>query len=218
MSVRCVKDEYITETSDIIDNEGNSYKTIGIGTQTWMAENLKTTKYNDGTAIPNVTDGNTWFSANTGAQCTYKNTTNADTISNFGRLYNWHAVNTGKICPIGWHVPSKEEWSTLNGYLTNAYGSSPGEPMASTMAWASSTVGIGRSLFSNNKSGFTALPGGLRGISGTFSGIGQQGYWWNSSESDEYKADNSWLSYDKSLLGTGSDIKQDGLSVRCLKN
>ena len=86
------------------DQDGNFYKTVTIGTQTWMAENLRTMKYNDGTNIPLVTSGIAWNNLNTGAYCNYNNTTNSDTIATYGRLYNWYAVNTGKLAPKGWHV------------------------------------------------------------------------------------------------------------------
>jgi hypothetical protein len=99
------------------DLDGNEYKTVTIGTQTWMAENLRTTKYNDGSNIPNVTNNNSWFILRTGAYSNYKNTTNADTIATFGRLYNWYTVNTGKLAPQGWHVPTNSEWIILTTYL-----------------------------------------------------------------------------------------------------
>jgi hypothetical protein len=88
------------------DIDGNTYKTVTIGTQTWMAENLKVTKYNDGTAIPNVTDETAWSSLTTGAYCNYNN--DPSKVATYGRLYNWHAVNTGKLCPTGWHVAAEE--------------------------------------------------------------------------------------------------------------
>ncbi len=91
------------------DQDGNVYKTVTIGTQTWMAENLRTTTYNNGTTIPNITNVNEWASLITGAYCNYNNTTSTDTITTYGRLYNWYAVNTGKLAPDGWHVPTNEE-------------------------------------------------------------------------------------------------------------
>src|ERR1035437_9372349 len=152
------------------DGESNTYKTITIGTQTWMAENLKVTKYNDSTIIPNVTDVTAWSNLTMGAVCTYINTTNADTIKNYGRLYNWFAVNTGKLCPSGWHVPSGPEWTILQTYLVaNGYTYDDStlvnhlaKSMASTTGWSSSTTtgAIGNNPSTNNKSGFTALPGG----------------------------------------------------------
>src|ERR1039457_6330795 len=85
------------------DQDGNVYKTVTIGTQTWMAENLRTTIYNDGTAISNVTGATEWTNLTTGAYCNFNNTTSTDTIATYGRLYDWYAVNTGKLAPTGWH-------------------------------------------------------------------------------------------------------------------
>ena len=214
------------------DIDGNTYKTITIGTQTWMAENLKVTTYNDSTAIPNVTGAYTWKNLTTGAVCTYNNTTNADTINTYGRLYNWYAGNTGKLCPMGWHVPSDAEWTTLEDYLiANGYnynGSKTGtkiaKAMASTTGWAfDPTAGdIGNKPSTNNSSGFTALPGGFRGINGTFYSIGYTGGWWSS---DDYYSSNATagcrdLGYNYSSLHEEyyGYLKAVGLSVRCVKD
>ncbi len=102
----------------VTDIDGNVYNTVNIGTQLWLLENLKTTKLNDGTIIPNVTDTTSWSNLTTPGRCAYNNTTNADTINTYGLLYNWHTVNTGNLCPIGWHVPSDSEWISL----TNSFG------------------------------------------------------------------------------------------------
>jgi uncharacterized protein (TIGR02145 family) len=210
------------------DGESNSYKTVSIGTQTWMAENLKVTKYNDGTTIPNVTDATTWSNLTTGAVCTYNNTTNADSIRTYGRLYNWYAVNTGKLCPTGWHVPSDAEWSTLDAYLNaNGYdydGSTTDDyiakSMASTTGWASfsQTGDIGNNPSINNKSGFTALPGGRRSVDGAFYGVGGNGYWWSSTENYSSGAGYRYLGCSGSGLSSYYIYKVSGFSVRCLRD
>lgn len=140
------------------DQDGNVYKTITIGTQTWMAENLRTTKYNDGTAIPNVTDSIAWAALTTGAFCNYKNTTNDVFIATYGRLYNWYAVNSGKLSPAGWHIPTMDEFNILSAYLGN--GSVAGGKMkeTGTTHWNYYSQNIG----ATNESGFTALPSGGR--------------------------------------------------------
>ena len=97
------------------DKDGNTYKTIQIGTQTWMAENLKTTKYNDRTSIPLVTDATSWSNLSTPA-CCWQDNVPARKVT-YGVLYNWYTVNTGKLCPSGWHVPSDAEWNVLTDYL-----------------------------------------------------------------------------------------------------
>ena len=214
----------------IIDIDGNTYKTVTIGTQTWMAENLKVTKYNDGTVIPNITNNTKWSSITTGAVCSFNNTTNAKTIKTYGILYNWHAVNTGKLCPTGWHVPSNAEWVTLETYLIDGGYNYDGrttenniaKAMASTIGWKTSfQIGaIGNSPSTNNKSGFSALPRGGRYHDGTFDGIGYYGLWWSSTEGSASIADYKNLTY------FGSDLisyyetgyKVLGCSVRCLKN
>ena len=209
------------------DGESNSYKTVTIGTQTWMSENLKVTKYNDGTTIPNVTDSTIWSNLTTGAVCTYNNTTNADSIRTYGRLYNWYTVNTGKLCPTGWHVPSNNEWTTLENYLiANGYnynGSTTSneiaKSMASTTGWASdpTTGDIGNNPSTNNKSGFTALPGGFRFV--TFYDVGSNSFWWSSTEGRTNSAISRFLSYSSYDLGYNYDsFKVFGLSVRCLRN
>jgi hypothetical protein len=91
------------------DQDGNVYQTITTGSQTWMAENLRTTKYNDGTAIANVSTNSDWTNLSTGAYCNYNNTSNEDTIATDGRLYNWYAVNVGNLAPKGWHVATNSE-------------------------------------------------------------------------------------------------------------
>jgi uncharacterized protein (TIGR02145 family) len=111
----CKKDveNLFTPAGTVTDIDGNTYNVIKIGTQIWMAENLKTTKYRNGDPIPNITDLTEWGQLTTGGFCTYKNTINTDTINTFGRLYNWYAVSDSRgLCPTGWHIPSSTEWLT----------------------------------------------------------------------------------------------------------
>ena len=105
------------QTGTVTDIDGNIYQTVTIGTQTWMVENLRTTKYNDNSAIPEITGAITWSNLTTPGMCTNNNTKNTDTINTYGRLYNWYAVNTGKLPPIGWHVPTDAEFTILENYL-----------------------------------------------------------------------------------------------------
>ena len=222
----CKKDSE-TKTSTK-DKDGNSYKTVTIGTQTWFAENLKTTTYNDGTAIPNVTDATAWAALTTGAQCDYANTP-ANTTT-YGKLYNWYAVNTGKLCPTGWHVPSDAEWTTLQTYLiANGYnydgtttGNKIAKALASTTGWASDsyTGDIGNNPSTNNTSGFSALPGGHRNNGGVFSEVGEYGLLWSSTEFGTHCANFRTLFYNDEVLYHDSSYggKVIGLSVRCLKD
>lgn len=112
----CKKDDNNNNGSTVKDIDGNVYHTIVIGTQTWMLENLKTTKYSNGDPIPNITDSLTWVSLETGAYCNYNNDENNSVI--YGRLYNWYSVNDSrKLAPVGWHVPNDSEWRTLTDFL-----------------------------------------------------------------------------------------------------
>src|ERR1035437_7296556 len=192
--------------STVTDKDGNVYHTVTIGTQTWMVENLKTTKYNDGTAIPLVTDNTAWHNLSTPAYCWYNN--DATTYKNkYGALYNWYTVNTGKLDPTGWHVPTDAEWTTLENYLyANGYnydGSTSGYPtyaksLAAATDWAIDidtydADAIGNDLSKNNSTGFSALPGGDRSSSfGSFYDVGYHGYWWSSTELNTLRA---WSRY-----------------------
>jgi uncharacterized protein (TIGR02145 family) len=210
----------------VFDFDGNYYPTVVIGDQTWMAGNLKTTHYNDGTTIPHVTDNTAWASLTTDAYAWYAN--DEATYKNaYGALYNWYAVNnTHKLCPTGWHVPSDAEWKILEMELgmsqteadkTGWRGTNEGSKLAGNAAlWNNGTLENDSEFGS---SGFTALPGGYRSIqNGTFNSIGYDGYWWSATETN---ATNAWCRY---LLHYHSDVnrispsKRGGYSVRCLRD
>lgn len=194
----------------LTDQDGNVYKTVTIGTQTWMAENLRTTKYNDGTAIPNIT-GNTWLALKTGAYCNYKNTTNTDTIATYGRFYNWHAVNTSKLAPKGWHVPTYAEWSQLITYLGGVGVAGGKLKETGTSHWTSLNTGA------TNETGFTALPGGTC-FFGSFDFIGISGTWWSSTEVGETFAWYHTTGNDFSNIYSYTQLKEIGFSVRCVRD
>ncbi len=157
------------------DGSNNYYSVVQIGTQTWMAENLRATKFNDGTDIPLVTDYTDWDKLSTPGYCWYKN--DADTYKiPYGALYNWFTVSTGKLCPAGWHVATNPEWATLvNTYLGG--GSVAGGKLkeTGTAHWKSPNTGA------SNETGFTALPGGNRTY-GASRGIGYGGFWWTATQ------------------------------------
>jgi uncharacterized protein (TIGR02145 family) len=192
----------------VTDADGNTYKTVIIGTQTWMAENLRTTKYNDGTDIPVYPQYGTLTSP---AYCWFN-----DTIpfkNTYGYLYNWYAVNTGKLAPIGWRVPSDSDWMVLNNYYGGDSISGYKLKEAGNLHWRSPNVG------SDNSSGFTALPGG--DVMGN--GIGildfQYGYWWTSTQyKNGYDAWAYCMSSCFSKNERGYMGWRLGLSVRCIKN
>jgi len=196
----------------LTDQDGNVYKTVTIGTQTWMAENLRTTKYNDGTSIPNVISASGWANLITGAYCNYNNTTSTDTIATYGRLYNWYAVKTGKLCPSGWHVPTDAEWSTLTDYLGGESVAGGKLKEIGTTHWLSPNRGA------TNETGFTALPGGYRDLNFTFTSIGHVGDWWSASEHTTYNSSYRYMPDVYSNVYSSYFNKEWGLSVRCVKD
>ena len=216
------------DTGTVTDIDGNVYKTVKIGNQVWTVENLRTTKYNDGTPIPLVTDGAAWAALTTPGYCYYNNTTNADSIKKYGALYNWYVVNTKKLAPKGWHVPTVAEWDTLQNYLiANGYnwdGTTTGNKIAKSMAaqtdWKTDTNpgATGNDLFKNNKSGFSALPGGWRFFIGFFNLFGRFGVWWSATELDASTACDRRLGFDDGTLGRGVLSKSCGFSVRLLRD
>ena len=194
----------------ITDIDGNTYKTVTIGTQTWMAENLKVTKYNDGIAIRNITNDLVWREYPTGALCDYDN--NPSNSETYGKLYNWHAVNTGKLCPTGWHVPSDAEWKELTDYLGGTTGAGGKLKETGTTHWASPNTGA------TNETGFTALPGGGRNIYGAFGNIGYYGEWWSATEYDAATARYRSMISVNSGVSSSYNVKEVGFSVRCVRD
>ena len=209
-----------TGKDSVMDIDGNIYWVIVIGDQVWMKENLKTTRFNDGVRIPNVKDNEEWGSSRKPAYCFFDN----DSMVNreiYGALYNWYSVETGKLCPVGWHIPSDKEWTTLHKYLSepvNGKGLNPrsGGKMKEkgVRHWLSPNTGA------DNSSGFSALPAGTRGGgNGTFRLIGRYAGWWSTTQvlstnalfrtisfaSDEFNQDFGYL-------------ESTGFSVRCIKD
>jgi len=208
----------MTFNTKLTDIEGNLYSTVTIGTQVWMAENLKTTKLNDNSPIPEVTGDAEWITLTTPAYCWLRNEIQYKDI--YGALYNWFTANTGKLCPTGWHVPTDNEFKVLEQFLgmaaneldnTEWRGTDQGSKMKSTTGWADGENGT-------NASGFSALPGGYRfAKTGAFNGIGMLTYFWSSELSVEY----AWY---RLLDGPNSDVFRSGTSktggkyIRCLKD
>ena len=193
-----------TDPSTISDIDGNVYNVVRIGTQLWLKENLKTTKYRDGTTIPNVTDNTVWTSLTSGAYCWQSNDINNK--NTYGALYNFHTIaDNRKLCPIGWHVPTQTELSTLMNYV-----GSDGYKLKASSLWSNSNS-------NNNESGFTALPSGSRNLSGLFYGVGSSFYLWSSTESNTTEAFYLLLVEDGVIYQTSFN-KIDGFSVRCLRD
>ena len=206
----CNKDK---EPTTVTDADGNVYHQVIIGTQTWMIENLKTTKYKEGTVIPNITDATAWNSLSTPSYCWYNND-EATNKTTYGALYNWYAINTGILCPTGWHVPTDEEWSILGNYLGGESIAGGKLKETGTTHWVSPNTGA------TNETGFLALPGGERDFEGNFAAIGNYGLWWSSTEVGVGTAGAwyRWLSYSDSQLKGDSFFKYLAYSVRCIKD
>jgi len=242
-SYSCKKDDSNNDETTVKDIDDNVYKTVTIGTQTWMAENLRTTRYNDSTLIPTIIYGKSSPAIMGPYVCTYKNTKNSDSIKTYGRLYNWLAVSAGnnKLCPKGWHIPSDAEWTILTNYLTaqgynydgsaaatSAPGTTPenriGKALASSNGWLSSAIegSVGNTDFpgKRNASGFTAFPGGARTDVGKFEHMGVGGFWWTTTENSS----NTVNAYGRSILNDSYSINRGdaskicGFSVRCVKD
>jgi len=207
-------------------NDGTTYKIIKIGSQWWMAENLKETEYRDGTSIPNVTADDSWKQLSTGARCAYDN--DEQNAKYYGYLYNWYAVTDPKnIAPSGWKVPSDEDWKTLEKYLgmsqaqtdsERSRGTNEGSKLAgNTAKWQNGAL-VNSGAFGT--SGFNALPGSMRFGNmhgGAFKDlIGSNGHWWSSTES-------SSSVYGRGLSSNSSGVyrfrygKREGFSVRLIK-
>ena len=210
-----------TTEEALTDIDGNTYQTVKIGNQWWMAENLKVTHYRNGHAIPNVTGDTEWSNLTTGAYCNYDNDdNNADT---YGSLYNWYAVNDRRnIAPYGWHVPRDADWKTLEMYLgmsqseaddTGYRGTDEGGKMkeTGTTHWDSPNTGA------TNESGFSALPGGYLTNNGNYISMGRRAKFWSSTDYNSYTAWYRYLNCHHSEVDRGYDAKQYGLSVRCVR-
>jgi len=197
----------------VTDIDGNVYKTVKIGTQSWMVENLKTTKYRNGNSIPNVTEGSQWSNLTTGAYCDYNNTV-SNSIA-YGRLYNWNAVSDSRnIAPTGWHVATDYEWTTLTTYL-GGEGVAGGKLKESgTTHWSSPNTSA------TNESGFSALPGGYRYNSGDFNLLGSYGMWWSSTQNSTSGGWTRSMGNTFSMVGRYEPgfAKSYGFSVRCIRD
>jgi uncharacterized protein (TIGR02145 family) len=214
-AITCTKDPVgpgpVNITGTVVDIDGNVYTTVKIGKQEWMVENLRTTRYNDGTAIPLVTDSAEWSRLTTPGYCWYLNDINNK--NKYGALYNWYTVNpenTKKLAPKGWHVPDTTEWKTLENYLiANGYNwdvTTTGNKIAKSLAaktdWRTTTIPgtIGCDLITNNKCGFSSLPGGCRNSDG-FSDQNYGDYWWSTTAVVAAGVWYHFLRYDRNYLG-----------------
>ncbi len=198
----------------ISDIEGNSYDVVQIGEQLWMAENLRTTTFSDGSPISKVENYDEWDGLTLPAYSWYNN----DSLNarDFGALYNYYTLETENLCPDGWHVPTDEEWIELESSLGGASLAGGTLKEEGTSSWKTPNT------LASNESGFTALPGGYRSYNGTFNLMRIDGFWWSSSEKSWYGSTNTVvyrnLKYDGPDLFREVAVKSNGFSVRCVKN
>jgi len=194
----------ITDTRD-----GQTYKTVKIGKQTWFAENLR---YSGN--LPEVKSDEEWKLQDKPAWCYWENKMNMNNLDTiiYGKLYNWYAVNESNVCPVGWHVPSDDEWNTLSNHLGG--DSIAGQKMKNKIeGWIRSDDLLGR-----NESGFSAVGGGSRSAYGTFSWIIYFGYYWSSTEKNANYAWIRYLFYNRKSIDRVDVEKRTGLSIRCIKD
>ncbi|MBK7710675.1 MAG: fibrobacter succinogenes major paralogous domain-containing protein [Bacteroidales bacterium] len=209
----CKKDNENT-VKDITDGDGNVYTTVTIGTQVWLNENLKTTRYRNGDIIGTTSPATLDIRGESEPKYQWVYNGNEDNAATYGRLYTWYVITDSRgLCPAGWHIPSNTEWGILDSFLGGGNLSGGKLKEAGTSHWLSPNIGA------DNSTGFTALPGGLRFSDGTFSDMAIICTMWSSSEFDiqfPYLCDLYALAgYLNRYYGYG---KSFGFSVRCLKN
>lgn len=202
-----------TQGNGVSDVDGNSYSTIVLGTQEWIANNLRTSKYSNGDPISNQIDLVGWSGASTGAWCYYEN--NVAFNSAYGKLYNYYAVtDLRNLCPTGWHIPNETEWTTLSTFLGGA-GVAGGKMKEVGLAhWIAPNIGA------DNTSGFSAIPGGNRRGGGNplFEVMGSMGRYWSSTAIDNISAIGHDVVAGDVNIGTNQFAYTYGFSVRCVKN
>jgi uncharacterized protein (TIGR02145 family) len=196
----------------ITDRDGNGYRSVTIGKQVWMLENLGVTHYLDGTAIPFVSDNDEWSNLTTGAYC-YPAIDSSSHNESYGVLYNFHAVNDSRgICPEGWHVPSATEWRCLIDYLGGIEVAGGKMKENRSGLWKILVTGT------TNESGFSAFPAGGRGRFGSASDEGYYATWWSSTSHNSAYAWHWGLHPDKNSIRSNPGHKSSGFSVRCIKD
>jgi uncharacterized protein (TIGR02145 family) len=205
-------------TDSVSDIEGNKYSIVSIGSQVWLKENLRSTKLNDGTIIPYVTENNRWNDLSMKYTWLGNDSSFSET---YGAIYNGFVATSGKICPVGWHVPADAEWKTLEQFLglpandsskIDMRGTYEGLKLKSDTGWINNGNGI-------DMYGFSGLPGGYRHPFGSFTNPGETGQWWSSSKHQKF--DYLWsrsLRYDASGISRTNTGMQYGCSIRCIKD
>jgi uncharacterized protein (TIGR02145 family) len=211
---KAMANDSFSNAPEVKDIDGNIYETVRIGSQVWMAKNLKVKHYRNGDEIPNVKSDKTWSYLSTGAWCYYKNGHSYG--KTYGKLYNWYAVGDKRgLAPEGWHIPSDDEWEELMTYLGNNIDANVKLKEKGTAHWRIPNEDA------TNSSGFSALPGGLRFSHGSsFDCLSDFGYWWSSTEEEQNGDAMGWYTNYSYSYGMGTFFynKKWGFSVRCIKD
>ena len=218
-SLSCNKDEIesIIHGEDLTDIDGNNYQSIIIGTQQWMAQNLMTTKYNDGEQIPLINTDTGWRKHRYHAYCWVDDSYNCSLNEKYGAMYNWFVIKTGKLCPTGWHVPTDDEWEELELYIYNEFNEDygVGTHLKAKYGWDYDNV----IPSGNNYYGFSALAAGERNNdSGKFVNNHKFGRWWSSTKEDSFHSWSRSLSFHSTGMYRGYSNQSSGFSVRCIKD
>ena len=195
----------------VTDIDGNGFTTVAIGTQEWMAENLRVTHYRNGGEIPNVTGNAAWTALTSGARCSPENDTLL--VATYGNLYNWYAVSDGRgLAPDGWHVPSDTEWQTLLDFLGGDMAAGGKLKETDFAHWLTPNTGA------TNETGFSAMAAGHRNWNGDYLNFTMSALFWSSTP---YNDPNAWyrsLYHDNAGVGRANYLKKDGFSIRCVKD
>jgi uncharacterized protein (TIGR02145 family) len=212
---------------DVSDIDGNVYKTVKIGKQLWMAENLKTTRYRNGDLIGTTYPATLNILSELTPQYQWAPNGDESSVALYGRLYTWYTITDSRnLCPEGWHVPTEADRGALMDYIyANGYGYDGVEgdinkSLASTSGWVyySEPGTPGNDPSSNNSSGFSAVPAGMRSRTGFFAGSGEQASIWIATEYDETSAWHFDIMYNRGYLWLFADAKGLGMSVRCISD
>jgi len=209
LATSCKKDNDDTET--VTDIDGNVYNTVTIGTQVWLKENLKTTKYRNGDEIGTTTPATKNISGETSPKYQWAYNGNESNVATYGRLYTWYVVNDSRgICPTGWHVPADSEWKAMVDFLGGVI-EADAKLKENSSLWEGSNE-------ANNKSGFTARPGGWRCDCGDFDYLGEIGWWWSSTEESPYFAYDCSMTSGYGPVQFNASGRKTGLELRCIKD
>ncbi len=204
---------YAQQKASVTDRDGNVYQTVRIGTQVWMKENLKVSRYRNGEIITTTNPGTLDISGENAPKYQWASNGDEGNVAVYGRLYTWYAATDPRgVCPSGWHLPTDAEWTTLTTFLGGFKVAGGKLKETGSGHWQNPNTGA------TNQSGFTALPGSYRGITGEFNHFGSYGGWWSCSEMNPYMAWTRYMTSIANYTGAYSYGKSLGFSVRCLKD